>query len=759
MSQCLSREVLRAFLSDTLSPGESALAAEHLKGCSKCQDEASLEADDLDFRQEFLDPLRRMDSKLTASAIEQVDDVSTLPTDVAMDSPAKAKIRPAQLGRYQLRQEIGRGGIGEVWEAYDTALKRSVAIKLIRNDRDIPRKFLQGLLDEGQKLASLRHAGIVDIYDVGEHEDQVYIVTELLTGGSLAKRILNAKLSNRESAALIAHVARAAHALHSTGLIHRDIKPANIILDAEGNPRLSDFGLAVSVTEPAFELSKVDGTVPYMSPEQATGRKELSAASDIYSIGVVFYQLLTGVLPHWGMSASEILRMIQAQQPVPPKALDSKIPEELNRICLKCLEKSPTQRFASAAELADVLEQWLSRQSVASTQLRRLAFAVVLLVIVVVGWSLRTTHPPNNNLIPSVDAPRRINVLVSTVPTGARIVVYPLEDRFGLPDGSGRIEAQAHSPSSLSLLPGFYLVVAALEDGRFHEVYRTVPADPGRMSKGYRHLRFKSVGDSIEWPEIEIPSLDDTKSLAQFSGADRFVMGLDGNTQVPNHERRVPPFELDPVEVTLADYRAVMTRFLPPSLENMNDDPPAADEPLQGIWWDDAVSYAERAGKRLPTEAEYEFAATNGGTRVFPWGDSEPPAEWPLGQPGQPDTDQLLVNIPVFGLYSNVPEWTSSAAATYPPKASSIRVLPIEPEHYIVRGAPHSVIVRQPLAAEFSLGPRMREALHGRASGHCVGLRCARSVRPRLQAADLEVVLQRDPPAATTSPKNPQQVR
>lgn len=755
MSQCLSKEQLRAFLSDSLSAEDSAVAAEHLKSCTKCQDEASREADDFDFRREFLDPLCRLNSKLTESAIEQLNDTTTVSADDLTNSPAVGRIRPSRLGRYELRRVLGRGGFGEVWEAYDTKLKRAVAIKLMRNDRTIPRASLDQLLLEGQNLASLRHEGIVDIYDVGEDEDQVYIVMELLSGGSLLGRIESSSM--RESTSLVERVARAAHALHTAGLIHRDIKPANILLDLDGNPRLSDFGLAVNIADLTYESERIYGSIPYMAPEQCSGQTELGVTGDVYSLGVVFYQLLTGGLPHRGASMRETLRMIKTEEPVPPKSLDKKIPEELNRICLKCLEKSPTKRFTSAAELADALEKWLSRRNRAAITLRRSLIAAGLMVAVVVGWLMRPQKRQAEEPVPQTAPLGQFSVLVNTVPAGARIVVYPLEDRFGLPDGSRRVEAATRSPSQLSLSPGFYLVVASLEDGRFHEVFRTVPEDPNRTPKGYRHRGYKTVGDSIEWPEIEIPTSEGNESLGRFPGAARFQMGLDNNQELPTHHRRIPPFKLDPAEVTLADYREVMKRVLPASLEHLNDNPPPVDYPLQGIWWDDAMSFAERAGKRLPSEAEYEFAATAGGASRFPWG-NEPPTEWPLDRPGRPVFDQLNAEVAVFGLYSNVPEWTLSAAAPYPPKAASVRIPAIDSEHYIVRGAPHSVIFRQPLAAEFPLGPRIREAIHGRANRHCVGLRCARSVHPRLEAGDLEVVLAPDSdrtPNSQETPDNP----
>ncbi|MEK6259250.1 MAG: protein kinase [Planctomycetota bacterium] len=760
MSKCLTPERLRAFVSDSLSPDEMAEVSSHLETCDACQDAASREADDSAFRREFLDAFSRIHSRLPAAAEGRTfHDATTLPAnDETVDQTTTGQPDILTLGRYTLRQRIARGGAGEVWEAYDPKLKRPVAIKMVRRDRRTPEQFVGGFLEEGQKLASLRHDGIVDVYDFGEHANKVYIVTELLSGGTLATQFGSSRPTFREAASLVIKVARAAHAAHLAGLVHRDIKPANIVLDAGGIPRLSDFGLAISQLNQQHESPALEGTVPYMSPEQSTGRSQLVASSDIYSLGVVFYELLTGTVPHRGASIDETLRKIQTESPLPPRALNPAVPLELEQICLKCLQKVPEDRFASAAELADALEAWLVR----SNKRTRIGWLAASVLVGFVGLGLwiapprrdikdpkASANPPTPPLLsPSAvasEVQHRVRVL--TEPAGARVVVYPFDKRYGLPDGTRRVEGSALTPIDLNLTPGFYLVVVTLDDGRFHEVYRSIPELPGGLASGYRHRNVVRNGDWLEWPEIKILGRRSQDELAPFTGDLQFQMGEEGSTDIPRHSRRIPPFLLETREVTFRDIRSTLGGHMPPSLAHLEGSVPSDDLPVTGIWWDDAVNYAEKVGMRLPSEAEYEFAATNGGTRKFPWGDSaDNLLEWPLYQVLPPLFDRLEAGVPVLGLYSSVPEWTSSPAADYPrPRDENTPVPPIVPGYYIVRGGPPSVIRGDPLVEEFSLGPRFRVAQHERQTVHTVGMRCARSPRPRLTADDLELVLEAPP--------------
>lgn len=779
MIECLSRERLLAFLSDSLEPEDLAATLAHLKDCLVCEEAVDRVADDSTFRREYLDQLGNLRSTppidhahlLTMSTVHVEDQNDTV--DVA-----RTDLPFFNRGRYELRKRIAKGGVGEVWEAYDPKLKRDVAIKMVRKDRRIPAPFVDGFLKEGQRLASLRHSGIVRVYDFGEHGGQVYIVTELLSGGTLSTILQNPERNFQQIASVVAKVARAVHAAHLAGLIHRDIKPANIVLDADLEPRLSDFGLAVSSVELQRTSPEFAGTVPYMSPEQsAPDVDRISLRSDIYSLGAVLYELLTGRVPHQAENLLTICWKIQNEPPVPPRVINPAVPEVLQAVCLKCLQKNPDDRYATAEDLAVELEKVLvptsnsteefadaspglgSGRSLRRTRMTRIGLAIALMVTTAVGLTLILSIPgrdatqrdgkdhtksgQSNLAIASNPVDVTFPVRVLTNPAGARIVVYPIEDRYGLPDGLRRVEGKARSPVEMDLSPGLYLVVAAVNDDVFHEVFRTVPKSPGGLQQSYRHRSVRQVGSVLEWPEITIPNTrNEADDMGYFDGSADFAMGLDGNRQIPLHHRRLPPFWLESHEVTFADYRRTFVDVLPASLANLKDHIPPDDFPLAGVWWDDAVKYAEEVGRRLPSEAEYEFAATVGGAHRFPWGDrAHDDLLRVIGPVRQPAFDQVNAGIPIFGLFSNVPEWTASPVAPYPehPALQSGR-RPIEPGHYIVRGgSPFSG--KGPNIEQLGWGARMRIAEHEKTLGHDIGFRCARSVRPRLNTIDLEFIL------------------
>ena len=322
------------------------------------------------------------------------------------------------------------------------------------------------------------------------------------------------------------------------------------------------------------------------------------------------------------------------------------------------------------------------------------------------------------------------------------MIVYPLEERYGLPDGSRRVEATKRSPATLRLQPGPYLVVVALDDGRFHEVYRTVPENKhGMPSKSYAHTRWLTrVDGTVEWPEIDIPSADVANGMGKFDGAARFQVGEAARPQTPKHNRFVAAFHLDAHETTWGEFLARNRNRPPVSIKRSPDQFPPDNMPIASIWYDDALMHAERCGKRLPSEVEYEFAATAGGTRRFPWGDdSERLKKWTFGPVGTPKFDRIDAGVPVFGLYSNVAEWTCSWASAYPPRLDYQPAFPLPHEGtYIVRGGPPSVIAGDPNSNDILSGPRNRVAQHEKTLKPGIGFRCARSVRPRLKATDLE---------------------
>src|SRR5437870_5724184 len=270
-----------------------------------------------------------------------------------------------ELGDYELLEEIGRGGQGVVFRARQKSLNRTVALKVINLGQWASKAHLKRFRLEAEAAARLEHPGIVPIHEVGERDGQCYFSMKFVEGGQVDEVFKHEPLSIRRAVELVAKVARTVHYAHEHGILHRDIKPGNILLDQHGEPHLTDFGLARLVEADSTVTGTLDvlGTPSYMAPEQAAGNNTaISCNTDIYGLGAVLYQLLTGHPPFAGGTTYETVKLLLETEPRQPRLLNPKVDRDLSTICLKCLEKNPKRRYASALSLAEDLEHWLKHE-------------------------------------------------------------------------------------------------------------------------------------------------------------------------------------------------------------------------------------------------------------------------------------------------------------------------------------------------------------------------------------------------------------
>jgi eukaryotic-like serine/threonine-protein kinase len=278
-------------------------------------------------------------------------------------------------GDYELIEEIARGGMGVVYRARQKNLGREVAIKLLLHGALASGQDVERFRAEASAAASLKHPNIVSIHEVGECEGQHYFSMDLIAGRDLAAITQDGPLPARQSAEVVALVAVAVQHAHDHGVLHRDLKPSNILMDAEGQPHVTDFGLARRLEDAASltQTGSLLGTPGYMAPEQAAGKtSRIDARSDVYGLGAVLYHVLTARAPFTGESATDILRQVVEQEPVAPKLLNPNIPRDLETICLKCLNKEPGQRYADARAVAEDLGRFLRHEPILARPIGRL---------------------------------------------------------------------------------------------------------------------------------------------------------------------------------------------------------------------------------------------------------------------------------------------------------------------------------------------------------------------------------------------------
>jgi serine/threonine-protein kinase len=365
---------------------------------------------------------------------------------LALSPPEEQEGIPALLGDFALLEVLGKGGMGVVYRARQLSLNRLVALKMIKAGALADDAELRRFHNEAEAVAALDHPGIVPIHEVGEHGGQRYFTMKLVAGDSLAASLGRYRDDPRAAAALVAAAAEAVHHAHQRRILHRDLKPANILVDEQGRPHVTDFGLAKRV-EGDSELTQsgaIKGTPAYMAPEQTTGRRgAVTTATDVYGLGAVLYALLAGRAPFGGDGVVETLEAVRHRAPEPPRRLNPRVSRDLEVIGLKCLEKDPGRRYRSAEALAEDLRRWLDGRPIAARPVGSMTRA----------WMWCRRHPLTAALATGL-------ALAVIVGSAASTALWLRAERNFRSEQAARAEAQARLGLALEAIRTYYTGVS-----------------------------------------------------------------------------------------------------------------------------------------------------------------------------------------------------------------------------------------------------------------------------------------------------------
>jgi serine/threonine-protein kinase len=635
------------------------------------------------------------------------------------------------LGRFRILRELGHGGLGIVYLAYDPQLNRQVALKVPRLEalasRDMRRRFLL----EAEAAARLNHPHLVSIYDAGEDGPICYIAAEYCPGPTLSGWLKDrqAPVPVALAARVVKQLAEAVQHAHGRGVLHRDIKPSNVLLYPQENqhldvsqsssgetrasdpdgftPKLTDFGMA-KLLEGAADLTRtgaIVGTPAYMAPEQARGEvRNIDARADVYALGAILYEMLSGRRAFPGDSEVDALRRVVFEEPVAPRKLRKNIPRDLETICLKALSKEADRRYQTAGEMAADLGRFLEHEPILARRVhpaekswrwlkRRPLVAAVLVMALVAAAALESSRRLSEANY-ALQGFR--NVSFTTDPPGAELAIVRLSDHDSEPDPAQVLRPPGRTPLTVRLKPGDYLVVAALDKQRFHEVYRRVPV-PGQTSVRDEPHNFAPVDRNgiVLIPPIKIPNAIETQDM----------VAIDCPTLASSAEKQrgiSPVLYVDRDEMTLDNLSRQLAR-------SSVDAGKKSDllNPENESDYERSMEIAELLGKRLPSEAEFECMAASHSATTSPVPNSARSSE----QPGK-----------LQNLFTGLAEWTTSST----PTVKDLRHVS-DKDVRVVRGA----------ATNASPGASDTDARHGRIlvrrtdPRKDVGFRCVRSAVPR----------------------------
>ncbi len=656
----------------------------------------------------------------------------------------------ARIGHYHIRRVIAMGGMGIVYEAVQEHPHRTVALKVMRvgvASKSALRRFEY----EIQTLARLRHANIAQIYEAGMHEDPStpgdpvpYFAMEYVPNARPLIEYANVKnLDVRQRLALFTRICDAVEHGNQLGIIHRDLKPSNVLVDADGEPKIIDFGVAraidsdLALTTVQTDVGQMIGTLQYMSPEQCQADPHaLDTRSDVYSLGVLLYELLCDQLPYdvQRVALHEAARVIREQMPARPSSIKRVLRGDVETITLKALEKDRKRRYQTAGLFGQDIQRYLDDEPIlahppsmlrqieriARTHRRQAAVGAVAVVALVVGV-----------LIARQVMSRDATLTVIAGSPGARVLLLPVDLRSRIV-GPAR-ELGTTPLADVSVAPGYYRIVV----------------DAGQDGFGESALYLRESGVH----EVNVPirsTADVVAGMVSIPGGSSTVgmVPADGFTGFQRRRVTLDAFWIDATEVTNGQYGAFVeaTLHVPPLLWNARERPGWDDLPVVGVSWDDAQAYASWAGKRLPTDLEWERAARGTDGRTCPWGSDESVVlQWanvnvvvyvesPLRDPDAaraayeaavlpadqlPEGNRDLGPAGLYHMLGNVAEWTESIPYTV--DNAGINAMPgwriIKGDNWI-----------KEIEGTLNLSDYRMHPTHVRGIGY--GFRCAKSASP-----------------------------
>lgn len=642
------------------------------------------------------------------------------------------------IGHFEIQGQLGEGSYGTVFKAWDSELRRTVALKIPRASRMSP-ESTRLFLREARAAAAVSHPNVVSVHEIGQHESSIYIASQYIEGITLRDHMRSSQLSNEQIGTLLIKILRAIQCFHDKGIIHRDLKPGNILIDAENEPYVTDFGLARRDSSDEITVTKtgdVIGTLGYMSPEQARGEiHTLSSRTDVYAVGVILYEMLTRKRPFVATSSHTVLHHILTKEPQRPRKIDPGIPRDLQTICLKALEKEPDKRYNSASDMADDLQRYLDHRPIIARaagpvditlkliRRNRLVTALIILsagALAVAGVAMQ--RPPEGT----------VPVRITTDKADASIRFVRYDQNLRVPD-SDSVTVEGASGDRFWLMPGLYKVQAEDSSNARHEVWRFVPekTDQNSTEQRFPHQAWTvDDGDIVLQPFRLFSDSDVADSVVLVHGG-TFQAGFEDTAGhfAAKHQQSVDDFFMGVNEVSYGQFREVMNQkvksplvdgtYLSQLTSQFGDRSELADDqPVSGYPVDVALVYCELAGGRLPTSIEWEYAATQGGTSSFPTGDSpavETSTDWEVLSTTAATSDTAPEGI--RNLYFSVAEYTDSRMLSYkvlyPAAFTGVAETKISepdfaklPQLVEVRGAPVSWLAGNP--TEEPLNVRLR---------------------------------------------------